>query len=316
MAAHVNRCPARITTAVLFSLLVSVVSSSQCIDGTYDHDGMQCCKCGIGLYVETHCTANLEFGQCVPCPAETFSSHPTGLTSCEPCTSCSHDIANLEEEVTCTSARNRKCRCKKDHYCASGTDICTLCQSCAKCPEGIKVPCTGNNNTVCNERGKETEGGDQTGKIVGIIFGILLIAAVGVGVGVAVWFYCKRQGQNTLSQLPNGHVENPGPELELVEIRPLTEIPDMDLQPYLSDIAEEIGWPDMKDIAMRDKIPMTRIDNCERNHPHNTHEQTMELLQDWVQGQGLAAGKKLVQNLEKYGRQLKADKVKAILLRG
>lgn len=48
------------------------------------------CLPAVGLYVKEHCTANLQFGQCEPCNADTFSSHPTGQTYCEPCTSCSH----------------------------------------------------------------------------------------------------------------------------------------------------------------------------------------------------------------------------------
>lgn len=49
------------------------------------------CLPAVGLYVKEHCTANLELGQCEPCDVNTYSSQPTGQTSCEPCTSCSHD---------------------------------------------------------------------------------------------------------------------------------------------------------------------------------------------------------------------------------
>ncbi|XP_036980677.1 tumor necrosis factor receptor superfamily member 6 [Acanthopagrus latus] len=309
MAAHANKCPVLVFAFVLFSQLMSgAVASSQCVDGTYDHGELKCCKCGIGLYVKEHCTANLQFGQCEPCNAGTFSSHPTGQTYCEPCTSCSHVNANLEVEEECTSAVNRKCRCKKDHYCISPRDTCKLCSPCATCPEGIKVPCIANNNTVCNEEQKEA---NNTGTVVGIIIAIVLIAVV----GVAVWYYRRKQQRQNLSfQHPNGTVDIA--DVELNEGQRLIKIPDMDLQSYIPTIAEVIGWNDMKDIAIRSRIPMTKIDDCRHNNPNNAGEQTVELLGIWVESQGLAAGDKLYQLLETTGKKLKADKVRGILLPG
>ncbi|XP_030298733.1 tumor necrosis factor receptor superfamily member 26-like isoform X2 [Sparus aurata] len=210
--AHPNKWPTLVITFVFFFQLVSgAVNSSQCQDGTYDHDGLKCCKCGIGLYVKEHCTANLEFGQCEPCDVNTYSSQPTGQTSCEPCTSCSHDSANLEEADKCTRAVNRKCRCKNDHYCVSGTsDNCKLCSPCAKCPKGVKETCKGNSDTVCNEK---TEVVDNTGTIVGIIIAIAILIAV---VGAAFWYYRrKKRRQNPPSQHPNGNVQGLDVELKL-----------------------------------------------------------------------------------------------------
>uniref|UniRef100_A0A3B5KKI7 Uncharacterized protein n=1 Tax=Takifugu rubripes TaxID=31033 RepID=A0A3B5KKI7_TAKRU len=130
-----------------------VPSSSQCVDGTYKHDGRDCCLCAAGLYLVEHCTKTLEYGKCEACKVDTYSSEPTSQMSCEPCRSCSQPNDNLEEDEPCTPARNRKCRCRKDHYCSSKLEICRLCNPCSICePEGIKVACTANNDTVCNER--------------------------------------------------------------------------------------------------------------------------------------------------------------------
>uniref|UniRef100_A0A3Q3WL91 Uncharacterized protein n=1 Tax=Mola mola TaxID=94237 RepID=A0A3Q3WL91_MOLML len=134
-------------------LIIALARSHECVDGTYRHDGRYCCRCGVGLRVDEHCTENLGNGKCESCPDETYSSEPNGQTFCEPCTSCSQPNDNLEVAENCSPASNRRCQCQKDHYCASGTENCRLCHPCNKCgAEGIKVECTGNNNTVCNDK--------------------------------------------------------------------------------------------------------------------------------------------------------------------
>lgn len=86
----------------------------------------------------------------------------------------------------------------------------------------------------------------------------------------------------------------------------------MDLQPLLPDIAQEIGWKDMKEVAMRTGLS-NAIENVQQNHPGDAQEQTLQLLMTWVQKEGREASNKLIQVLRQSGKNLKADKVKKIL---
>uniref|UniRef100_A0A8P4K464 Apoptosis-mediating surface antigen FAS n=1 Tax=Dicentrarchus labrax TaxID=13489 RepID=A0A8P4K464_DICLA len=80
-----------------------------------------------------------------------------------------------------------------------------------------------------------------------------------------------------------------------------------DLQPYLPDIAEAMGWKDMKYVAIRSKIPMTAIESCQLDHPHDSKEQTVKLLMIWVEKQGSDAAKNLLEILQRSGKRRKAE---------
>lgn len=69
----------------------------------------------------------------------------------------------------------------------------------------------------------------------------------------------------------------------------------------------------MTDIALKSKIPQTKIDFCERNHPNDAEEQTKELLQVWVESQGNNAATRLIELLQNSQKVKKADEVKRIL---
>ncbi|XP_070833260.1 tumor necrosis factor receptor superfamily member 6 [Chaetodon trifascialis] len=300
MADGTNKSPVWFTIIVLFSHRVSVVvSSSQCVDGNYSHAGRDCCLCAAGQRLVEHCSTNLNYGKCDPCDPDKYSSHPTSEMSCEPCTSCAQ-IMNLEEDEPCTAAQDRKCRCKKDHFCGSTTEICRLCYPCKQCgAEGIKVPCAGHNDTVCNDK---IEGMVSGGKIAGAVVGVIALIAV---VGVAVFFWKKKKRQQTPDKLPNGNEAD-------VEMQHLK----VDLQPHLSDIARVIGWKDMKDVAVRSRMRNTDIEACKLDHPSDSQEQTFQLLREWTESQGMNAGITLIQSLRNGGKIRKAEEVEDILSRG
>ncbi|XP_041803368.1 tumor necrosis factor receptor superfamily member 6 [Chelmon rostratus] len=303
MAVATDKFPVLVIAFGLFSHHVSVVVSSQCVDGTYEHDGRDCCLCPPGQHLVEHCTTNLEVGKCDPCDPGTYSSHPTAEMSCDLCTSCSQPSENLEEDEPCTVAQDRKCRCQKDHYCVSSTDICRLCHRCKQCgTEGIKVPCAGHNDTVCNDK---IEGGVSGGKITGIVFAVIVIIAIG---GLAVFFFKKRRRQQPQAELTNGNAT----DVERQNLR----VSDVDLQPLLPDIAEVIGWKDMQDVAMRSGMLNATIDACKLDHPGDSQEQTLQLLRIWQESQGREAGLNLIESLGKSGKKSKAGQVRDILLRG
>ncbi|XP_059214778.1 tumor necrosis factor receptor superfamily member 23 isoform X2 [Centropristis striata] len=305
MATDSSKFPTWFIAFALVFLLVSAVpsradvntGSHPCVDGTYVNEGLSCCLCSAGQYLEDHCTADLQYGVCKKCGPNTYSSQPNKEKNCERCTSCTQISANLEVAESCTAAKNAKCQCQKEHYCSSGIEPCRICEPCKKCgAEGIKVDCTAKNNTVCND---PIEKGINAGTIAGSIIGVLLV------IGLALFaFFCwkKKSGSRNLT--------NEDPE----ERKPIN-VPEWDLQPNLYAIAEAIGWADMCMVATCSKVPDTVISACERDNPHDTQQQTVELLKNWEERQGRQAPKKLIAILQTNGKQSKAEKVGDILSR-
>lgn len=310
MAADSNQHSLGFMIFVSLYLLVSVIfpsastqaqnnHGSLCTDGTYEHEGRECCLCGAGLHLVEHCSTSQTYGKCEPCGSGKYSSHPNYQLSCEPCTSCSHPNGNLEVDEPCTPAVDTKCRCKKDHYCNSGTETCKLCHPCKECgDEGIKVACTSNNNTVCNEIKEVSHVG---GIIAGILVAVVIIAAAVAGV-----LWKRRKWQRTQSPKTNGN------EADL-EMQGLRVFSDVDLKPHLLDIADVIGWKDLRGVAMRSGIPESIIESCQLNNPRDCQEQTFQLLNIYVERQGREASSSLIQKLLTDGKKAKAQKVKDIL---
>ncbi|XP_049456059.1 tumor necrosis factor receptor superfamily member 26 isoform X1 [Epinephelus fuscoguttatus] len=313
MGADSTKFPAWFFTFNVILLCVSAsLSSAQlttgsrtCNDGTYEHNGRICCLCGAGLYLEQHCTMNLQVGICKTCDPGTYNSQPNSQRSCEPCTSCTQPNANLEVDERCTPARDTKCRCKKDHYCSSGPETCRICYPCKECgPKGVKVACTARNDTVCNEK---TDGGDNTGMIVGIVGAVLAVLVLGLGLAAYCW------------KIRNGRKRQPITEREMngnardVEMQPLA-VPVLDLQPHLHKLAEVIGWKDMHYVATQSHITPAVIQSCQLDHIRS-QDQTYQLLEIWVEKQGRNASKKLVEILQKGDKKGAVDRVMEILSR-
>ncbi|CAN9499724.1 unnamed protein product [Ophioblennius macclurei] len=272
-----------------------------CLDGTYEHEGKTCCLCAAGQFLKEHCNLSQDDGKCDHCePGSTYNNHPNNLETCQVCTSCTHPNANLEVAERCTIARDTKCRCKQDHYCISNTGICTICQPCTKCSTSIKEACTATSDTVCNE-----PEGSQTSKIVGLIVAVLVILA-GAAVGV-VCFLKKRKAAPTSVENPS-HGNGPAQEMQL-----LNEFRNVDIQPLLPEIAEELDWKDVERLAMQVGIKEGAIESSKRDHLGDRQEQTLDLLKKWVESQGRNASQNLVRMLDENGKKAKAEKIQDIL---
>ncbi|XP_030603219.1 tumor necrosis factor receptor superfamily member 6-like [Archocentrus centrarchus] len=180
-----------------------------CADGSYELEGRTCCLCTAGQRVKEHCTPDSQNdGQCEHCENGTYNSVANFQETCQPCTSCSHPNANLEEEEPCTIVRNTKCRCKKHHFCSSKE--CTICQSCKICGfGGIKADCTATSDTVCNDAGGAIAG------IVVLVF-ILVIGAI-VAAGYVV---IRRKTRDRNRQKEQVGKDESGPHVELDVLLP------------------------------------------------------------------------------------------------
>uniref|UniRef100_A0A1A8CK46 Fas (TNF receptor superfamily, member 6) n=1 Tax=Nothobranchius kadleci TaxID=1051664 RepID=A0A1A8CK46_NOTKA len=268
-----------------------------CADGSYVHERNTCCKCAVGQRLKQHCNATHPV-TCDLCEYGTFNSIPNNLDHCLPCTSCNQPNANLEEENACTPGRDAKCRCKKDHYC-SETHECKICQPCDTCDSvGIKVPCTSISDTICNSE-------PNPGVIAAIVVPLLLVI-----LGILAFFgykYLKgKKMQQELANCTGGTSDERNP----IRDEP---IPMVKVQPLILDIAETLGWRDMKDLAIRSGIPDTRIDAVRLNHPNDIEEACQSLLRIWVEKTGRNASVELVQSLRRSGKRDKAEKILEIL---
>uniref|UniRef100_A0A8C5I2A6 Tumor necrosis factor receptor superfamily member 6 n=1 Tax=Gouania willdenowi TaxID=441366 RepID=A0A8C5I2A6_GOUWI len=85
----------------------------------------------VGQYLTKHCTVSPDDRKCEQCVEGTYNSHPNNQETCLPCTSCSHQNANLEVATACAVNRNTRCQCKTDHYCTSfSAGSCKVCDPC------------------------------------------------------------------------------------------------------------------------------------------------------------------------------------------
>ncbi|XP_030603218.1 tumor necrosis factor receptor superfamily member 6 isoform X2 [Archocentrus centrarchus] len=257
-----------------------------CVDGTYTIYGRTCCLCPAGQRVEVDCTENPHDGKCAICENGTYSSDPSSQKS-----------SNLEEGQSCTPARNRKCRCKKGYFCS--TDECTICNPCSTCGiGGIKEDCALSTDTVCNS---------PAGAIAGIV--VLVVILVIGAIVAAGYVVIGRKIRDRKRQKEQKEKGESGTDANLL----LKEIPDVDIGPLLPDIANELGWTDMKNIAIRMGVGNCIIESCEIDNQNNAEERTLQLLTRTVEKEGKEAPRKLIQNLEKMNKKGKAEKIIDIL---
>ncbi|XP_008285019.1 tumor necrosis factor receptor superfamily member 6 [Stegastes partitus] len=271
-----------------------------CQDGTYVHEGKTCCLCAAGQRLVKHCVDKPDDRICEHCEMHvTYNSDPNSQETCLPCTSCSQPHANLEEDSPCTPARNTKCRCKENHFCNSGTETCEICQPCTKCEHGVEKACTPTKDAVCHAKG-------SVNVIAAVIIPIVLVIAV---VAVILYFLRKKR-QRRNEQRDQAQPNDNGTAQEM---QPLQVVSVEDLERLLPDIAQELGWPVMKDVAIRSGVRDSVIDACVRDNPSSTQEQTLQLLKEYVQMQGRNAPNHLIDTLQRTNRRAMAERIREII---
>ncbi|XP_056465457.1 tumor necrosis factor receptor superfamily member 6-like [Gadus chalcogrammus] len=274
-----------------------------CQDGNYTVNGKTCCLCAAGQLLTKECEVNPEDRDCEFCePGRTYNSKPNSETFCEKCTSCTQPHANLEVKEECTTAKDTVCRCKQGYFCLS--EPCISCDPCNKCEElGVKNSCTGTKDTVCKERSEVP----AAILPVAIFIGLVLVAAVGFAVAARKKKWCCFKTSNVGFEGTDGkYVENSS--LALLE-----DDKDGNFSKLIPDIAELVGWYDMKTIAMADGFKQTILDNIQQNNPAQAEEQTISLLTEWEQKHGREATRMLMKGLLKYNKNAKAQELQGII---
>uniref|UniRef100_A0A3P9PG30 TNFR-Cys domain-containing protein n=1 Tax=Poecilia reticulata TaxID=8081 RepID=A0A3P9PG30_POERE len=265
------------------------VKRQECQDGTYEHGGINCCKCAAGQRVGEHCTKTANDGKCVFCVSHfTYNSEPNSKDSCEICTSCSQENANLEEEESCTTIKDRKCRCKKGYYCPKADGTCKICNPCTRCDStGIKDACTATSDAVCNEETAYNE--ESTGEL---LLNLFYNNTFKLLYKIYVDFICEQEccGRSHL---------------------PCLFIP-VDMESHIVEVAEIIGWKDMSQIALKCQMA-NAIENAKLSHHSDGEMWTQELLRKWVEAKGRPASVEMISTLRKMKKNNKADKIKDVL---
>ncbi|XP_075997807.1 tumor necrosis factor receptor superfamily member 6-like [Genypterus blacodes] len=295
---------------VIFSLLICGPRSydftgifrfkrSVCPNGTYNHEGRPCCLCGASYRLTKHCQNTPDDRTCDPCPADTYSSHPNAQMNCQPCTSCQHPDAGLEEADRCSPARDAVCQCKQNHYCTNSEQPCKVCLLCKDCGDaGVKEGCTDTSDTVCSEK---SEGGNTLAIALGVPAAIVVLVLI----GLFVWCMkrqCLNRNQRSV-QVSGGPTEK--------EMENLT-VPDVDLTPHLTEVANVLGWMVMRDVARSSDMKVD-IENSKLNHPSDAHEQTLTLLSNWIEKQGSGASRALVEALQSSKKKDTKEKLMKLL---
>uniref|UniRef100_A0A096LZP4 Tumor necrosis factor receptor superfamily member 22-like n=1 Tax=Poecilia formosa TaxID=48698 RepID=A0A096LZP4_POEFO len=264
------------------------VKRQGCQDGTYEHNGINCCKCAAGQKVVEHCTKTADDRECAFCDDGTYNSEPNSKDSCEICTSCGPENANLEVKERCTAINDTKCTCKEGYYCPTKEGTCKICHPCTRCDStGIKDACTRTSDAVCNEESSGLTGGANAG--------IVIVAVV---VAVVAMFRKKILEDKVLNVFLFFNLKQADPLL--------------DMEPHIVDVAEIIGWKDMCQIALSCQMANS-IENAKLSHHNDGEMWTQELLKKWMEAKGMPASVELIAILRKMRKNNKADKIKAIL---
>lgn len=87
----------------------------------------------------------------------------------------------------------------------------------------------------------------------------------------------------------------------------------VNLQPYLPDIADIIGWTDMRDTAISTNISPMTIDTVQLDYPRDSREQTIQLLRHFNEHHSSRAARVLIENLRQREKNDKADRVQSLL---
>ncbi|KAG7328726.1 hypothetical protein KOW79_008670 [Hemibagrus wyckioides] len=277
----------------LLCVLWSVVCVMECVPrrrgretcgiGFYNTSkGIECCQCPQGTYLVKDCTSPRGFPTCYQCEDGTYLDHANSQRKCELCSTCS-ESENKVKKSPCSLSSNTVCNCKDGHYCE--TEECKVCHHCSTCDFGVKVSCTPTSDTQCNE--------NPTALVVVSVFVVCLIA------GLVVIFFWKKKMFCFKSHEP--------PE----NVQVLEPLGDPDLEPFLPQIAEILGFKVVRSVVMHSGLlSKANIDNKVYDHPGDANEQAYQLLWAWYQKHGIeGACKQLCDTLTEMNMRVQAEKV-------
>nr|XP_060624744.1 tumor necrosis factor receptor superfamily member 6 [Anolis sagrei ordinatus] len=253
--------------------------------------GVICCSsCYPGFVAKNiGCTKTDPITKCKSCTeGKEYMDKMNHKTKCLRCNDCDREHG-LEVETNCTAVKNVKCKCRPDFFCNSPP--CQHCDPCDTCENGaVLEKCTETQNTKCQR--KEN--------VPWYMWGIPIMIVIPIAVAVLIYFIYKRRNNSGEYTIPPGDEEN---EMELM-------YPDMDLTPWIPDIAEEMKLEEVMQFVRKLRVSSIRIDAVINNNNNDVTEQKIKLLECWYQETGIkGAFKTLITTLNRLGFCAIADRI-------
>ncbi|XP_034730192.1 tumor necrosis factor receptor superfamily member 5 isoform X1 [Etheostoma cragini] len=117
-------------------------------------DGTCCDRCAAGEYMKAECDRTKRT-ECAKCDCGFYTATKNNLLNCLPCMECISQ-KHQRKVKDCTTQENTVCECVAGYYCHD--DQCDYCRQVSHCPpgEGVKVPATRMNDTICHPCGDKT----------------------------------------------------------------------------------------------------------------------------------------------------------------
>ncbi|XP_044276545.1 tumor necrosis factor receptor superfamily member 6 [Varanus komodoensis] len=239
----------------------------------YCYNGTCCNSCPPGSFAtKVGCTKEDPSTSCQRCiDRQEYMDHFNYQLHCLRCGFCDSEHG-MEVEKPCNIYQNEKCKCMPGFFCNSSRP-CTHCDRCDKCEYGTQVVenCTQTRNTKCAKLVNSLRPWAIASIVVVIIVVLILVAVI---------LYCYRKKQKKKID-PN---RNESDET-VIEVRPL-QYPDVNLNPYIPDIAEDMKLKEVRKLVRKLGVSPADIDAITHDHQHDCSEQKIKLLEHWYQRKG------------------------------
>ncbi|XP_028638114.1 tumor necrosis factor receptor superfamily member 6 isoform X2 [Grammomys surdaster] len=263
-------------------------TDTNCSEGLYQVGPFCCQPCQPGKRKVKDCTESGGEPTCVLCTeGQEYTDRKHYSDKCRRCTFCDGGHG-LEVETNCTRTQNTKCKCKPNFYCDS--PVCEHCDPCASCEHGILEACTETSNTKCRNQSSR--------------YHFLWLSIIPV---LAILFGCiYRKSWERHHDDPESGIPSP-------ESMPMN-VSDVNLNKYISSIAEQMTIRQVRKFARENKIPESKIDEIKYDSIQDTAEQKIQLLQCWYQSHGRkGAYQALIKGLKKANCRAVAEKIQAMI---
>ncbi|XP_041426786.1 tumor necrosis factor receptor superfamily member 6 isoform X2 [Xenopus laevis] len=272
---------------------------SKCPEGEYPGNKFCCMNCAVGTRVENDCQEEHEKPTCIPCTdGKDYMDKANGYHECLLCRLCDQEHGE-EVNFPCTVSRNTVCKCRASYFCRTNSSqdprSCDHCQQCTQCENGVAERCTETTDAVC--------------KGYRYYWALLILLPLIVLAVCAVFKFVKCMSNTSVRYQPPPLSEPPTPPLEPYP----SYLKDIDLEPYLQDLAGEMFYEQMVQCVRRMCLGDPTIDDIKNNHGQGS-EGKYQLLRSWYTQHGQqGAFQKLIESLRECGLNRPAENIINIL---
>nr|XP_056706469.1 tumor necrosis factor receptor superfamily member 6 [Euleptes europaea] len=250
---------------IKFAAVKNISKRQVCPPGKHQ-SGDNCCDlCEPGKVIDKDCTdsSNTTCKECKE--GEEYTDGYNYLSKCRRCSSCDAEHG-LEVDKPCIRSRNVKCRCRPGFF-YNSSEPCHHCNPCTKCEHDIIVEeCTPNKDTICGSK-------QNLLWIIAIVIPLTLAPILFI-----IWKYWRNNRRMRRTQIKD--------DQKNTELKPLF-YPDIDLTPYISDIAEEMTFEQVMKFIRKQGLSNPTIERINLDNMHDVSEKKIKLLECWYQEKGI-----------------------------